>query len=116
MANDFDKFAGSRIKHFRLLRGLSQTALAKEMGMSPQHVYKYECGINRISIQNAYRLKLILGMEWDDFLQSGIRRLSLDDLAEEIQGTKSLNLVKNFLQLSVKKQSIVSQLVKDLLE
>ena len=46
---------GKRIKHFRNLRGLSQSDLAKQLGVKFQQVQKYESASNRIS---ASKLKI----------------------------------------------------------
>ena len=46
---------GKRIRHFRHLRGMSQTDLAEQIGVRFQQVQKYEKASNRIS---ASRLKM----------------------------------------------------------
>ena len=46
---------GKRIRHFRNLRGLSQSDLAKQLGVKFQQVQKYESASNRIS---ASKLKM----------------------------------------------------------
>ena len=46
---------GKRIRHFRNLRGLSQSDLAKQLGVKFQQVQKYESASNRIS---ASKLKI----------------------------------------------------------
>ncbi|TXI06103.1 MAG: XRE family transcriptional regulator [Rhizobium sp.] len=40
---------GSRIRSIRLLRGMSQMALAERMGITFQQVQKYEKGTNRVA-------------------------------------------------------------------
>ena len=44
-----DASVGRRISDRRSAMGLSQTALALRLGISPQQVQKYEAGANRIS-------------------------------------------------------------------
>ena len=115
MATDFDKYVGSRIKHFRVLRGFTQISLAREMGMSPQQLQKYEWGINRLSIQTAYRFKLVLGIEWNDMIPcDGLK--SIDDFATELRNGKYTRLVKYFRMLSIRNQDVVSRLVRDMVE
>ena len=113
MATDFDKYVGGRIKHFRNLRGFSQGSLGREIGISPQQVQKYEQGISRISIQMAYRFKLVLGFELNDLIPDGNLK-SIGDLAAELRNEKYTRLVKYFKTLSIRNQDIVSRLVKDL--
>ena len=43
-------FAARQLRALRTTTGLSQTKLARELGMSPQQVQKYEWGINRMSV------------------------------------------------------------------
>ncbi|RVU17560.1 XRE family transcriptional regulator [Methylobacterium oryzihabitans] len=51
-----DIHVGARVAAFRRAKGLSQTALAKAIGVTFQQVQKYERGANRIA---AARLNLI---------------------------------------------------------
>ena len=51
-----DAKVGNRIRLHRLQSGLSQTALADELGVTFQQVQKYEKGVNRVS---AGRLSII---------------------------------------------------------
>ena len=50
-----DVCVGRRIRHFRRLRKMSQSTLAKQIGVKFQQVQKYEDASNRIS---ASRLKM----------------------------------------------------------
>jgi transcriptional regulator with XRE-family HTH domain len=44
-----DREIGARVRTYRLMRGLSQAALADELEVSFQQLQKYEKGANRIS-------------------------------------------------------------------
>lgn len=46
---DIDIHVGRRVRALRLLRDLSQEALAEKVGLTFQQIQKYEKGINRIS-------------------------------------------------------------------
>lgn len=46
---DIDQKIGARVREFRLLRGMSQGALAEKLGITFQQMQKYEKGANRIS-------------------------------------------------------------------
>ena len=50
-----DIHVGKRIRHFRHLRGMSQTDLAEQIGVKFQQLHKYESADNRIS---ASKLKM----------------------------------------------------------
>jgi transcriptional regulator with XRE-family HTH domain len=47
-ASDLDKLVGHNIRIQRLDRGMTQTELARAIGVSFQQIQKYENGVNRI--------------------------------------------------------------------
>lgn len=57
-----DIMVGSKVRHFRTLRGMSQEVLGESIGVTFQQVQKYEKGTNRISasrlVQIAHALKI----------------------------------------------------------
>jgi transcriptional regulator with XRE-family HTH domain len=55
-----DVHVGSRLEALRALRGLSRSALARELGLSYQQVDKYERGANRISSSRLFDLCRVL--------------------------------------------------------
>lgn len=46
---DIDREIGARLREFRLLRSMSQGALAEKLGITFQQLQKYEKGANRVS-------------------------------------------------------------------
>jgi transcriptional regulator with XRE-family HTH domain len=56
-----DAYVGGRIAARRAALGLSQTALAQRLGLSPQQVQKYEAGTNRISASRLNAVATALG-------------------------------------------------------
>ena len=58
-----DVFVGQRVRERRLKEGLSQSAVAEQLGVSFQAVQKYEFGNIRISASTLYRLAQVLGVE-----------------------------------------------------
>ena len=55
-----DAYVGARISLRRSAMGLSQTALAQQLGISFQQVQKYETGQNRISASRLHRAATVL--------------------------------------------------------
>jgi transcriptional regulator with XRE-family HTH domain len=53
---------GKRVRALRLERGMSQTNLANELGLTFQQVQKYEKGTNRIGAGRLHRIAEILGV------------------------------------------------------
>ena len=64
-----DIHVGRRIKYFRLLRGMSQTDIAKQIGVRFQQVQKYESASNRISSSRLYLIAEVLGVGIEDFFE-----------------------------------------------
>ncbi|KQW86803.1 hypothetical protein ASC65_00450 [Brevundimonas sp. Root1279] len=62
-----DAFVGARIGLRRSALGLSQTALARELGVSFQQVQKYETGQNRISASRLHRAATVLATSVEAF-------------------------------------------------
>jgi transcriptional regulator with XRE-family HTH domain len=62
-----DAFVGARIGLRRSSLGLSQTALAQQLGVSFQQVQKYETGQNRISASRLHRVATVLGTSVEAF-------------------------------------------------
>lgn len=65
--NEVDAFVGARIGLRRAALGLSQTALARELGVSFQQVQKYETGQNRISASRLHRVATVMATSVDAF-------------------------------------------------
>lgn len=59
---------GAKIKHHRLVLGLSQEELAKIIGVKYQQIQKYESGTNRISAGSLFILSKALNVPIDSFL------------------------------------------------
>ena len=57
-----DVEVGHRIRIERLARGLSQTALANQLGVTFQQVQKYEKGVNRVGAGRLTRIAGVLGV------------------------------------------------------
>src|SRR5258707_14954123 len=53
---------GHRIRIERLSRGLSQTALANQLGVTFQQVQKYEKGVNRVGAGRLTKIAEVLGV------------------------------------------------------
>ena len=58
---------GHRIRIERLARGLSQTALANQLGGTFQQVQKYEKGVNRVGAGRLTKIAEVLGIEVGTF-------------------------------------------------
>jgi transcriptional regulator with XRE-family HTH domain len=57
-----DRLVGSRVRLIRTARGLSQSRLADDLGITFQQVQKYEKGTNRISASRLFDISRVLGV------------------------------------------------------
>lgn len=68
MNEEFKKI-GKRIKIIRIERGVTQTALAKELGISQTNMSNIECGRVSVTVQNLLKLHEILKCSMADFFK-----------------------------------------------
>jgi transcriptional regulator with XRE-family HTH domain len=73
-----DVEVGHRIRIERLSRGLSQTALANQLGVTFQQVQKYEKGVNRVGAGRLTKIAEVLGVPVSTFF-SGQEMLQSDE-------------------------------------
>lgn len=68
---EVDMWVGRALASLRQQRGLSQSALAKSLGLSFQQVQKYEGGQNRLSAGRLFELATVLECSIGDFFPPG---------------------------------------------
>ena len=112
-----DRHVGRRVQEKRLDLGLTQTALAKAVGVSFQQVQKYESGANRISASKLYKASRALGIAPSALFEG----LDVDDganvlgqFADFITAPGSNRLAAAFPQLTSAQQRILADLVETL--
>ncbi len=69
MTNEIDLFVGKRLRHRRRLLGLTQQALAEQIGIRFQQIQKYECGANRVSASRLFELSEALSVPVQHFYE-----------------------------------------------
>ena len=107
-----DCIIGENLRHEREIRGYSQTALGRAIGLSYQQIQKYESGKSRISISTLYVIGNFLGVPISAFLQdletiqkpARDSRLSLDK--------KELELLSLYKNLDPSAQKIAREFFK----
>jgi transcriptional regulator with XRE-family HTH domain len=67
-ATDFDRRLGLKIRQLRISLGLNQQQLAERIGVTYQQMFKYERGLNRISLSRLEALCSVLGWTIADAL------------------------------------------------
>lgn len=65
-----DKLIGQRIRDMRLSKGLSQTQLGAQLGVTFQQIQKYENGANRVGSGRLYQIAEFLDVPVTTFFES----------------------------------------------
>jgi transcriptional regulator with XRE-family HTH domain len=86
MPHSVDVHVGRQLKNVRTLRRLSQTDVARSLGVSFQQIQKYEIGSNRIAASRLYELSNILDVSTSYFFEG------LDDV-QTTQRDESVSIV-----------------------
>jgi transcriptional regulator with XRE-family HTH domain len=92
------------------LLGLTQTSLAKELGVQFQQVQKYECSAARISAARLYRLAAVLKVPVDYFFASlppvvpfcaADKDRTVDSVPDLLADKETLNFLNSYAKLPV---------------
>jgi len=83
--NPVDVHVGGRVRFRRLYLGMSQSKLARELGLTFQQIQKYERGLNRISASRLYDLTRVLDVPVSFFFDDMPENLSRDSSAGETE-------------------------------
>lgn len=61
------KVLASRVKKLRIVKGVSQTKMAEEIGVSQTNLSNMEAGRTAITIQNLFKIQKVLNCKMADF-------------------------------------------------
>lgn len=121
MTNAIDLHVGKHLRRRRRLLGLTQQALAEQVGIRFQQIQKYECGANRVSASRLFELSEALSVPVQHFYQglsehdpiSGTpdeSRLSADVLSKK----ETMDLVRAYYNMSETPRKHLLDLAKSL--
>ena len=91
------KRVGERIKAMRMQRCMSQSEVAKMIGISQAHLSNIECGRSNITLENLFALQDCFEVRMEDFFED----LDSSFLQGQAKKETIINLddIKNALQL-----------------
>jgi transcriptional regulator with XRE-family HTH domain len=100
-----DKEIALRIKACRASKGLSQTELAAQLGVTFQQVQKYEQGINRIGAGRLFEMARVFGIPVQTFFPSAEKADANDScdtlkISEFMLSTDGWRLCRAFLEIA----------------
>ena len=99
---------GHRIRIERLARGLSQTALANQLGVTFQQVQKYEKGVNRVGAARLQQIATALDVPVTFFYDGDNKAREVESLLF-LDSAFSLRLLRAYSK--IKDQTVQRQLV-----
>ncbi|WP_273758572.1 helix-turn-helix transcriptional regulator [Bartonella sp. AU55XJBT] len=109
---------GKRIRQRRIAMGLTQKALGSFLGVSFQQIQKYEKGLNRVSasclLEIATQLQVPISFFYADIVTAdSISKDHHTHPDQYIYSEKEFSLLKNFRELTRKKQQAIWCLISD---
>jgi len=88
-----DRAVGRRVRVLRVTRGMSQTALASQLGLTFQQLQKYEKGTNRISASKLYEIATILGVDVASLFEDASNPSTLAAIGESADAPRRIDLL-----------------------
>jgi transcriptional regulator with XRE-family HTH domain len=103
LLDETDQLVARNIRYQRIQRGMSQEAVADELGLTFQQLQKYEKGVNRISIGRLVRIARILNVPLpvllDGVEESGGQQEAPVTLSERLSDRLSVRLIEAFASI-----------------
>ena len=86
------KELGQRIGDYRKIKGLTQSDLAKNIGMSRSSLAQIELGNRNIDVFELQSIAMVLGFSLDQFLSSGFNEIN--EYAEKMETVEEENTIR----------------------
>ena len=100
-SQDIDRLVGLRVAYLRQAKGLSQTGLADQLGVSFQQVQKYEKGANRISASRLFQMSEVFGCTVSDlFPDARLASPAFETHAPSLMSKEAMALIAAFTEIS----------------
>jgi transcriptional regulator with XRE-family HTH domain len=101
MPDPLDLMVGAKIRIFRHHRGVSQTDLAEQIGVTFQQVQKYEKGLNRVGASRLLRIASVLGVSIGELFESSGDKLADSTSPFQLLAEPgALRLLKSYVRTS----------------
>ena len=93
------KILANRVKMLRMRKGVSQTRMAEEIGVSQTNLSNMESGRTAITIQNLFKIKKVLNCKMADFFVDFDGEAVVEVKQETTTTTTELEDAVNILKL-----------------
>ena len=100
-SDPLDAMVGAKVRVFRINRGISQTALAEQLGVTFQQVQKYERGANRIGASRLSQIATALDISIAELFEpSREKATGIDSPFKLLAEPGALRVLKAYVQTS----------------
>ena len=103
--HDEIKLLASRVKKLRVVKGVSQTKMAEEIGVSQTNLSNMEAGRTAITIQNLFKIQKVLNCKMKDFFVDFDSEEAVEDKQVSKSGIEledALSLLKLLKSMNIK--------------
>lgn len=100
------KVLSRRLKMIRLAHGVSQSDMAKAIGISQTNLSNMEAGRTAITVQNLFKIQKVLGCKMADFF------VDFDSETEKVADTKQNGSEKNAVSINLEDAVQILKLLK----
>jgi transcriptional regulator with XRE-family HTH domain len=115
-SSEFDRLLGHRIMELRLLAGMTQQQVARQLGVSSQQVHKFEKGTDRVSAGQLLVIARSFDVAVADLFDGYDDGTPLDSLGDPKSSRMLLNVTRSFLELEPKYQDALVRLARAMAE
>jgi transcriptional regulator with XRE-family HTH domain len=110
-----DAMVGAKIRMFRINRGMSQTTLAEQIGVSFQQVQKYEKGANRVGASRLSQIASVLGITVGELFESSQEKISIANSPVHLLAEPgALRVLKAYLRTNSRVRLAIARLVESI--
>ena len=100
------KVLSRRLKMIRLAHGVSQSDMAKAIGIRQTNLSNMEAGRTAITVQNLFKIQKVLGCKMADFF------VDFDSETEKVADTKQNGSEKNAVSINLEDAVQILKLLK----
>jgi len=114
MPHPVDIHVGRRVKEIRTVRGLTQSNVAEQLGISFQQLQKYETGANRVSASRMFELSKLLGVS-PSFFFEGLEGESYESMpAMDMETARIASILSNITNEKLKRRihTLISEIAR----
>lgn len=97
--NEIDKMVSKRLKSRRVLLGLTQNDISKEIKVTIQQVQKYESGVNRVAAGKLFEIANFLKVPIGYFFDKGDKNETIENEDTNTNHRQTILLIQEFTKI-----------------